>query len=168
MIARYRVLARRIQLELEEIERTQAAIQRHWQTARKTAIDQDAYLNSVALNLHGFYSALERIFELIALELDGGALGGDAWHTELLRQESLDLPDVRPAVLQSDTAARLDEYRKFRHRIRNIYATNLDPDRIAPLVSGLPPLWEAVRRELTEFAAFLADLAGSDVDGTNS
>ena len=161
MIARYRVLSRRIQLELEELERTQAAIQRHWLTARKTATDHDAYLNSVALNLHSFYSALERIFELIAQELDGGVLGGDAWHTELLRQMSLDLPDVRPAVLHPDTAARLDEYRKFRHRIRNIYATNLDPDRMAPLVSGLPPLWEAVRRELDVFSAFLADLAGT-------
>ena len=164
MIARYRVLARRIQLELEELERTEATIQKHWQTARRTATDQDAYLNSVALNLHSFYSALERIFELIALELDGGALGGDAWHTELLRQMSLDLPDVRPAVLRPDTAARLDEYRKFRHRIRNIYATNLDPDRMTPLVTGLPALWEAVRGELFVFAAFLTDLAKIDAE----
>ena len=40
----------------------------------------------MALNLHSFYSALERIFELIAQELDGGVLGGDAWHTEMLRE----------------------------------------------------------------------------------
>ena len=79
MIARYQVLARRVHLELEELERTQAAIWKHWQIAIRTANDQDAYLNSVALNLHSFYSGLERIFELIALELDGGALGGEAW-----------------------------------------------------------------------------------------
>lgn len=30
MIARYQMLARRIQLEIEELERTQAIIQRHW------------------------------------------------------------------------------------------------------------------------------------------
>jgi hypothetical protein len=95
VIARYQVLSRRIELELEELERTQAAAQRHWQTARTTTIDQDAYLNSVALNLHSFYSGLERIFELIAQELDGGVVGGDAWHTELLRQMALDVPDVR-------------------------------------------------------------------------
>jgi hypothetical protein len=29
VIARYRLLARRIELEIEELERTQAAIQRH-------------------------------------------------------------------------------------------------------------------------------------------
>jgi len=66
VIARYQVLSRRIEPELEELERTQAAARRHWQTARATAIDQDAYLNSVALNLHSFYAGLERIFELIA------------------------------------------------------------------------------------------------------
>jgi len=47
MIARYQTLARRIQLEIEELERTQAVIERHWQTARRTTTDPDAYLNSV-------------------------------------------------------------------------------------------------------------------------
>src|SRR3990172_3549779 len=117
MIVRYQILVQRIQMEVEELERTQAAIQRHWQSARTTVSDQDAYLNSVALNLHSWYSGLERIFELIAVEIDGGALGGDAWHSELLRQMTLDLAETRPPVIQKETIAQLDEYRKFRHRI---------------------------------------------------
>ena len=162
MIARYQVLSRRIELELEELERTQAAAQRHWQTARTTTIDQDAYLNSVALNLHSFYSGLERIFELLAQELDGGVVGGDAWHTELLRQMALDVPDLRPPAIQAATADQLDEYRKFRHRIRNIYTTNLDPERMAHLVLHLPVLWPQIRSELELFAQFLHGLASAD------
>ncbi|MCX6029378.1 MAG: antitoxin [Chloroflexi bacterium] len=162
MIARYRVLSQRIEAEIQDIERVQAAIQRHWHKARTSDTDQDAYLNSVALNLHGFYSGLERIFELVAIELDGGALGGDAWHTELLRQMTLDVPNVRPMLLKTDTAAKLDEYRKFRHRIRNIYATNLDPDRMKHLVDGLATLWQQTRQELTDFAAFLESLSHAD------
>jgi hypothetical protein len=162
VIARYQVLSRRIELELEELERTQAAAQRHWQTARTTTIDQDAYLNSVALNLHSFYSGLERIFELIAQELDGGVVGGDAWHTELLRQMALDVPDLRPPAIQAATADQLDEYRKFRHRIRNIYTTNLDPERMAHLVLQLPALWPQIRSELELFAQFLHGLASAD------
>jgi len=162
MIARYLLLARRIELEVEEIEHTQAVIQRHWQTFCRAAIDQDAYLNSVALNLHSFYSGLERIFELIALELDGGTLGGDTWHTELLRQMAIDVADLRPPVLTHDTATRLDEYRKFRHRIRNIYATTLDPDRMVHLVTNLPALWAKIHAELAVFAGFLRELSGSD------
>ena len=69
---------------------------------------------------------------------------------------------VRPGVLQPDTAARLDEYRKFRHRIRNIYATNLDPDRMEHLVTGLATFWPQLRAELAAFARFLAELARSD------
>ncbi len=34
MMPRYRTLAQRIQMEVEELDRTQAAIQRHWQAAR--------------------------------------------------------------------------------------------------------------------------------------
>jgi hypothetical protein len=162
VIPRYQTLAQRIQAEIEEIERTLAAIQRHWQKARTSPVDQDAYLNSVALNLHSFYSGLERLFELIAVELDGGTLGGDAWHAELLRQMTLDLPNARPPVLQRDTAARLDEYRKFRHLIRNIYTTNLDPNRMKDLVAELSTLWPQVRRELVAFAGFLNELTHAD------
>src|SRR3990172_1326244 len=137
-MVRYQTLMQRIQMEIEEIEQTQAAIQRHWQSAQTALSDQDAYLNSVALNLHSWYTGLERIFELIAIELDGGTLGGEAWHTELLRQMTLDLADTRPPVIRKETAERLDEYRKFRHRIRNIYASSLDPARMQPLVTELP------------------------------
>ena len=50
----------------------------------------------------------------------------------------------------------------FRHRIRNIYTTNLDPDRMASLVISLPDLWLALRQELAAFAMFLSDLAEAD------
>lgn len=155
MMARYRTLAQRIRLEIEEIERTQAAVLRHWRAVQVVTADQDAYLNSVALNLHGWYSGIERSFELIAVEIDGGALGGEAWHAELLRQMTLDLPETRPPVIQKETAAQLDEYRKFRHRIRNIYATNLEPARMAPLVAGLPDLWSRIQQDLAAFLEFL-------------
>jgi len=33
--------------------------------------DQDAFLNSVALNLQSFYNGLVRVMEWVALEMDG-------------------------------------------------------------------------------------------------
>jgi len=77
-------------------------------------VDQDAYLNSVAFNLHSLYSGLERVFELVAIELDGGPLGRENRHVELLRQMVLDLPETRPPALENNTSIQLDEYRKFR------------------------------------------------------
>jgi hypothetical protein len=162
MMTRYVTLSRRIESEIAEIDQTQTVILKHWQRAQTAPVDQDAYVNSAALNLHSFYSGLERIFELIAVEMDGGVLGGDAWHSELLRQMTLDLPQDRPPVIQVDTASRLDEYRKFRHRIRNIYALNLDPHRMADLIADLPALWDQVRRQLTAFAGYLSGLSHAD------
>ena len=162
MMTRYQALKQRIWVEIEEIGQTVAVIQRHWESARSASSDQDAYLNSVALNLHSWYSGLERIFELIAIELDGGALGGEAWHTELLRQITLDLAGIRPPVIRKEVADQLDEYRKFRHRIRNIYVTNLDPARMQPLIVELPALWAQIRQELMAFSEFLNALAQAD------
>jgi hypothetical protein len=158
----YRLLAQRIRDELAEIEQTIAAVPRHWRRFQKARVDEDAFLNSVALNLHGFYSGVERILELIALEVDGGTLGGEAWHAELLRQMTRAVSKVRPAVLSPRSGDWLDEYRKFRHRVRNIYATNLVPDRMKSLVEDLSPGWRRVREELLTFTAFLESVAEDD------
>ena len=40
-------------------------------------------------------------------------------------------------------------------------ATNLGPDRIAPLVASLVPLWPAIRQELAAFARFWPIWPGS-------
>jgi hypothetical protein len=140
---------------LTDLDRTQEAARRHWGWAQTAADHQDAYLNSVALNLHAFYSGLERLFDMIATDVDGGRPGGSDWHVELLRQMTLDLGVVRPPVMRRETWIALDDYRRFRHLIRNIYATNLDPSRVGTLVTGLSRLWEGLQTELETFAAFL-------------
>lgn len=155
MIARYRVLASRLRDEVTTLDRSVEAIGRHWQRFKSVGSDQDAYLNSVAFGLQSFYSGIERALELVAVEMDGGTLGGDSWHAELLRQMATDVPGVRPPVLERTGADWLDEYRKFRHRARNIYATNLVPDRVEPLVTGLTEGWPQVRNDLLAFADFL-------------
>ena len=47
-------LIKRIHQELEEIQRVLARITDGWERARRS--NDDFYLDSVALNLHGFYS----------------------------------------------------------------------------------------------------------------
>ena len=91
-----RSLAQRIRSEVPELGGAVTAALRHWERASTRPEDQDACLNSVALNLHGFYNGIERLLELIAVDLDGAALGGDAWHAELLRQVELEIPRFDP------------------------------------------------------------------------
>ena len=168
MISRYQMLQSRVLAEVGELDRTQAAVRRQWQTSLRVAVDQDVYINSVALNLHSFYSGLERIFDLIAVQIDGGKLEGHDWHRELLRQMTLDLPGVRPAVLSRHSAEQLDELRSFRHLVRNIYAATLIPQRMQPIVEMLPDLWADVRRQLETFAAYLGTLSRADEDSPPS
>jgi hypothetical protein len=80
--------------------------------------DDDGYLDGVALNLHGFYGGVERIFEDIARSVDQSIPGGPEWHRDLLLQMANELVSVRPAVITSDTRHCLDEYRGFRHLVR--------------------------------------------------
>lgn len=75
---------------------------------------------------------------------------------------TLDLGKVRPPVLRTDTADRLDELRRFRHLVRNIYAANLVPGRIGPIVEGLPELWVDVRSQLNAFGDYLEEMSHAD------
>ena len=51
---------------------------------------------------------------------------GFNWHQVLLEQMTNEIPDIRPAVISEVTYEALDEYRGFRHVVRNIYAFQLD------------------------------------------
>ena len=155
----YREISQRIHGECKELERVVKKGLRAWPLAQKSVSEQEVYLDSVALNLHSFYSGLERLFELIARHIDQSIPDGETWHRDLLQQMANEIKDIRPAVIGENNAKSLDEFRRFRHLIRNVYATNLVPDRISKLMSGLPDLWKSLKAELIAFADFIDALA---------
>jgi hypothetical protein len=155
----YRVLAGRIHRELEELGRVVTRAERALEAARQRPEDQDLYLDSAALNLHDFYSGLERVFSLIASSVDESVPRGHEWHRELLRQMGTDIPQVRPAVLSAQTVQDLEEYLGFRHVVRHIYAFEFDFERVERLVRHLRPLFERVSTELEAFANLLERLS---------
>ena len=62
MIPAYQLLAQRIRAEVKELERAVHRAERAWQAASQNQTDQDMFIDSAALNLHGFYAGLERLF----------------------------------------------------------------------------------------------------------
>jgi hypothetical protein len=72
---------------------------------------------------------------------------------------------IRPAVVSADTAGRLDEFRRFRHVVRNVYAEQFEPKRIGKLVGELAALWNTVKGELEGFAVFLEGVSQADDAG---
>lgn len=160
MIEDYLVVAGRIRQELADLERVVARAKRAITAARQRSEDQDLYIDSAALNLHDFYAGLERIFQQIATTIDGNLPGGGEWHRDLLHQMQADLPDLRPPVLSAETAQALDEFLRFRHVVRNIYAFQFDRERVARLVQLMPSAFQQAQTELFTFAEFLEQVGG--------
>ncbi len=158
MSASYQELAERIHGEVSDLGWVVQRALRAWSQAQSVPGEQ-AYLDSVALNLHSFYSGLERLFELIARHVDRDLPTGETWHRDLLEQMTHDLADVRPAVISHANGLALDEFRRFRHLVRNVYTMNLVPARMTGLVLTLPELWSGLHAELLAFAGFLELLA---------
>jgi hypothetical protein len=146
-------LAHRIPDDLAELERVLNRVYDGWKVGKHSR--DDYHLDSVALNLHGFYSGLERIFERVAATVDGVKPKGENWHKALLQQVSNEVPGVRPAVITQETCERLEEYLGFRHIVRNVYVFKFDPNRIENLVMKVGPLFAQIREELLAFAKFL-------------
>jgi len=159
VIEPYAVVAARIRQELAELEPLVTRAQRAISSARQLPEDQDLYLDSAVLNLHDFYTGLERIFYHIATNVDSSVPVTREWHRELLRQMGTALPQVRPEVLSPETVKALDEYLRFRHVVRNVYTFEFEPARIERLVKQLEPSFSGVRDELVTFAGFLDLLA---------
>ncbi len=159
MIPLYLDLVTRIQQELSDLESVVRRAERGFEAARQRPQDQDLYLDSVALNLHDFYSGLERILHQISTTIDRHIPTGNHWHQALLKQMQNDLPTLRPPVLSPQTVQMLDEFLRFRHVVRNIYAFQFDPERVGRLVEQMRPTWMQTQTELEVFVSFLKQVA---------
>jgi len=153
-------LAERIRDEHADLDRLVERAQEGWRRAQQSG--DDLYLDSVALNLHGFYAGLERLFELIATVIDGTLPRDANWHQVLLQQMASEVPCVRPAVISEETRNALDEYRGFRHIVRHVYTFKFDPAKVQRLVEAGPAVFAQVRAELLAFADFLEQRARTD------
>jgi len=149
-----------IRKDLADLGRVVAETLRLAQKAQATG--DDDYLSAAALNLHGFYAGTEGIFKKIANDIDESIPGGIDSHRRLLQQMSAEIPGIRPPVINSETQAALDEYRSFRHVVRNVYTLNLRSSRIRELASDLPACYAALTEDLSAFNGYLEELDAED------
>ena len=116
-------------------------------------------VEAAALRLHSFYTGVERCLLLVSRVVNGGTPAkGEGWHRRLLERMAL-ATATRPALLREGTQQQLQEYLRFRHLVRNLYADELRPEPIALLISQLPPLWQELQADLRSFQAWLTAVA---------
>lgn len=153
MNGRYLTLAGRIRRDLKDLE---TVVQRSKDIWRQYETSQnDQFLDAVALNLHSFYTGIERILESIAEISDEYQQTGKSWHRELLLQLASEIPEIRPPVLSDSLLKALDKYLGFRHVVRNIYTFRLEANQISPLIDQPSTTYQNCQTELLQFADFL-------------
>lgn len=116
-------------------------------------------LRAIGSILHDFYCGIERLFERIAKELNGGMPEGNDWHRQLLRDMTLDIKGVRPPVISEDMEKILTEYLRFRHVFRNIYGFSLEWRFMEGLVERLPVTLNTLKKEAEAFCIFLENIS---------
>ncbi len=142
---------------LERVVREAAAVSVRFADAEPGVLE----LRGIGDVVHDFYTGAERMFEKIAPELNGGVPAGPAWHRELLRNMTLNLPGIRPPLITEETARLLDEFLRFRHLFRAVYGFELEWPRLRSLLGRLPASWEALRRDVDAFLRFLDEAAAA-------
>ncbi|MGK7933434.1 MAG: hypothetical protein AB4041_18655 [Microcystaceae cyanobacterium] len=120
-------------------------------------IYQNALINSIALNLHGIYTGIERIFEVIAKDIDHSYPTGDKWHRDLLDQMTVNILNVRKAVITEDTRLILDELRRFRHVVRSAYSFQLDDEKVLIIAHQIVDSYPLIIKEIELFYNNLSD-----------
>jgi hypothetical protein len=147
-----------IDAELDRLARLDIDMRRVVEEIERDPLHAPMYYESLALKLHNFYTGCERIFQLIASEINGGVPSSFDWHRRLLERMASER-EGRIAVLSADTAAQLGEFLAFRHIVRNLYGFELDPARVGALAARQPAAWRRVESEIRQFAAWLRELA---------
>ncbi|MEL7510414.1 MAG: hypothetical protein AAFN42_24040 [Cyanobacteria bacterium J06554_1] len=153
-----RELAADIEFELDRLRQLEQSIQYVQQEIERDPVHAELYYENLALKLHSFYTGCERIFSLVATELNGGLPSGSDWHKRLLDRMSTER-EGRIAVIQPRTAKLLQEVLGFRHVVRSLYGFELDPERIRRLIENYPAVWAKFEADVVEFVAWLRDLA---------
>lgn len=111
-------------------------------------------IDSMGYQLHNLYGAFEQLFEEVARFFEN-QIDESRYHADMIRRMQLELQGIRPALLSAETAADLDELRRFRHLFRHAYAAELDPDKVADLAAQAVRTQRAFARDFERFLARL-------------
>ena len=148
-------VAQRIQDELTNIERVVDEIQVNLELLQDIPIQYKKNTEkAIATDLTDVYMGVENIFMRIAREIDGSVPSGGEWHQTLLDQMTQERPE-RPAVISADTRPGLDGLRNFRHKVRNIYGSDLDYEKVEPHALSVRTLFANLSADLVRFTDFL-------------
>jgi hypothetical protein len=114
MNEKFLILERSVRADLEAIDQLFESLG----TPDLSATVSEEKLIVIAYRLHSLYSAFENAFRNIAGMFENKLRDRAGWHRELLQRMKLDLIPIRPAVIDEEAYAKLDELLRFRNFFR--------------------------------------------------
>lgn len=155
MIEKIKRLKSEIQADLEKI----AGLYLRIDGAYKEYAGTEKYAVSVELSfyLNQLYTGFERIFKNIAVFFENDIDSGK-WHFSLIERMSIDIEDIRPAVISRKTFVYLNEIRGFRHFFRHAYAVDIDREKLDIVLKKVFLLRNIYPSEFRMFYDFLSEL----------
>lgn len=118
-------------------------------------------MGGIALNLHDFYNGVENLLRRVALGLGEGLPIGSDWHSRLLKNMALPIPQVRPKVIAEETQKELEEFLRFRHLVRHTYGHDLKWAEVRNRLNSLGPVYKDFVEDIEEFLSFLEAMTES-------
>lgn len=109
-------LATKIQLGLDELAEIRAQMS---PLIARTGESELPVMETAAAcaMLHSFYTEIEKMLKIIAIDRDKKTPSSESWHRDLLTQMSA-ATETRPPVITSDLVNRLADLLAFRHLFR--------------------------------------------------
>jgi len=117
-------------------------------------------LTAFAGVLHSFYNGVEKIFLVIAKNIDKKIPDDSKWHKTLLLQMTTD-NESRCAVLSQEMKEQLLDYLAFRHLFRHTYSFRLDWEEMEDLIKSINDVWMKFKSEITGFLKIIQESENS-------
>jgi hypothetical protein len=154
MNEKFLILERSVRADLEAIGHLYESLG----TPDLAASEPEERLIVIAYRLHSLYTAFENAFRNIAGAFENQLRDKAGWHRELLQRMKLDLTPIRPAVIDEEAHAKLEELLRFRHFFRTAYGVPLDPARLSLALRHALELRPLYRQQFESFLQFVRSL----------
>jgi len=116
----------------------------------KTSDPDKIELKALATVLHSFYNGIEKIFSIIAKDVDNDFPDDSFWHRKLIKQMN-SKTNNREKVISDKLLEKLDGYLAFRHYYRHSYSFYLDWNLIKDLVNDIENTKTSFNTEISNF-----------------
>jgi len=110
-----------------------------------------------------FYTCVETFLFRVSQEFENN-LRKDQWHKELLQKMSLNISELRPALLSKETAIILSELLLFRHFRRYYFNFSYDWGKLDLIEEKFQKVIPLLISDIRNFVSFLQEIEIQDVE----